>query len=187
MLKGILNFAHYLLEESVNPGDTTIDATCGNGNDTLFLSRIVGTNGHVIACDIQQQAIDATRQRLVEHNRFNVSFIQDSHARLKKYINKDTQIGGAIFNLGYLPKSDKLIITNGESTISAIESILDFLKQGRLIVLVVYHGHPGGEEEKNIVLKHVMNLDQNDYNVVQYGFINQKNNPPFIIAIEKKQ
>ncbi|MCJ0933326.1 class I SAM-dependent methyltransferase [Virgibacillus halodenitrificans] len=187
MLKGILNFAHYLLEESVNPGDTTIDATCGNGNDTLFLSRIVGTNGHVIACDIQQQAIDATRQRLVEHNRFNVSFIQDSHARLKKYINKDTQIGGAIFNLGYLPKSDKLIITNGESTISAIDIILDFLKQGRLIVLVVYHGHPGGEEEKNTVLKHVMNLDQNDYNVVQYGFINQKNNPPFIIAIEKKQ
>ncbi|WHX28143.1 class I SAM-dependent methyltransferase [Virgibacillus halodenitrificans] len=187
MLKGILNFAHYLLEESVNPGDTTIDATCGNGNDTLFLSRIVGTNGHVIACDIQQQAIDATKQRLVEHNRFNVSFIQDSHARLKKYINKDTQIGGAIFNLGYLPKSDKLIITNGESTISAIDIILDFLKQGRLIVLVVYYGHPGGEEEKNTVLKHVMNLDQNDYNVVQYGFINQKNNPPFIIAIEKKQ
>ncbi|AIF43986.1 class I SAM-dependent methyltransferase [Virgibacillus sp. SK37] len=186
MLKGILNFAHYLLEESVEPGDTTIDATCGNGNDTLFLSRIVGTNGHVIACDIQQQAIDTTRQKLVEHNRFNVSLIQDSHAHLKNYIDKDNEIGGAIFNLGYLPKSDKMIITNGESTISAIDTILDFLKRGRLIVLVVYHGHPGGQEEKNAVLKHVMNLEQKEYSVLQYGFINQKNNPPFIIAIEKK-
>ena len=30
-----------------------MDATCGNGGDTLWLSRAVGPTGHVLALDIQ--------------------------------------------------------------------------------------------------------------------------------------
>lgn len=69
MLKGILNFAHHLLEESVCKGDTVIDATCGNGNDTLFLSNTVGENGDVLAFDIQQQAIEKTKEVLIGNAR----------------------------------------------------------------------------------------------------------------------
>lgn len=186
MLKGILNYARHLLGESIHEGETVIDATCGNGNDTLFLSNIVGENGQVLAFDIQQQAITATKQVLKSHDCTNVSLIQDSHANVINYIS-DEQIGGAVFNLGYLPKSDKSVITKGHSTITAVDAILNVLKKDGLIVIVVYHGHEGGKQERESLLKHVIHLDQKEYNVLQYGFINQKNDPPFILAIQKKR
>ncbi|GGA76352.1 class I SAM-dependent methyltransferase [Ornithinibacillus halotolerans] len=187
-MKSILKYSHHLLEEIITPGETVIDATCGNGNDTLFLSKLVGETGEVLAFDIQEQAIDNTDQLLVENHCTNVSLILDSHANIENYLTEDLRgkIGGAIFNLGYLPKSDKSIITRGESTIKAINTILHYLKKNGRIILVVYYGHEGGVEEKNSILKSVIALDQKQFNVLQYGFINQKNNPPFIIAIQKK-
>ncbi|MEC5424878.1 class I SAM-dependent methyltransferase [Virgibacillus sp. C22-A2] len=187
MLKGILNFAHYLLEESIQKDETVIDATCGNGNDTVFLSKIVGDNGHVLAFDVQDQAISTTKELLIKHSCTNVSLIKDSHGNITQYLSPTRSvIGGAIFNLGYLPKSDKSIITKSESTIAAVNSILKQLKKDGLIVVVVYYGHSGGQEEKESLLKHVINLNQKEYNVMQYGFINQKNDPPFVLAIQKK-
>lgn len=188
MLKGILNYSHYLLEESVREGDVVIDATCGNGNDTLFLSKLVGETGHVFAFDIQKQAIENTKKLINDNGFDHVSVINDSHSHMNKYLPEgiDDEIGGAIFNLGYLPRSDKSIITKGESTITAIDAILTQLKKNGLIVIVVYHGHEGGKSEKEMILKHVIHLDQKQYAVLQYGFINQKNNPPFIIAIQKR-
>ncbi|AXI09817.1 16S rRNA (cytosine(1402)-N(4))-methyltransferase [Oceanobacillus zhaokaii] len=188
MLKGILNYAHYLLEEAIKKDETVIDATCGNGNDTLFLSKLVGEQGKVLAFDIQKEAIAATKLRIIEHERTNVSLIHDSHGNISKYLraDKDEKISGAIFNLGYLPKSDKKIITKPDSTITAIDTILKHLRRDGLIVIVVYHGHEGGKEEKEAILKHLFHLDQKKYSVLRYGFINQKNDPPFILAIQKK-
>ncbi|WP_087972775.1 tRNA (mnm(5)s(2)U34)-methyltransferase [Oceanobacillus rekensis] len=185
MLKGILNYAHYLLEETVEKGEVVIDATCGNGNDTLFLSKLVAEHGYVYAFDIQEQAIANTKEALTFHERTNVSLIHDSHENIADYI-KNTEIAGAIFNLGYLPKSDKTVITEGASTVAAVDTILSLLKKGGLVVLVVYHGHEGGKDEKKSLLKYLFQLDQKKYNVLRYGFINQKNDPPFILAIEKK-
>jgi predicted methyltransferase len=188
MLQGILKYAHYLMEESVKKGDTVIDATCGNGHDTVFLSRLVGEKGHVLAFDIQEQAIQATKDAMVEHRLKNVSLIHDSHAYIGDYLQLEDEVrlGGAIFNLGYLPRSDKKVITQSDSTITAVNSILYHLNKDGLVVIVVYHGHEGGETEKKAVLKHMMNLDQKKYNVLKYGFINQKNDPPFILAVQKK-
>ena len=46
-LHRILPFARQLFSETVNAGETVVDATAGNGNDTLFLAELVGENGHV--------------------------------------------------------------------------------------------------------------------------------------------
>src|SRR5699024_11186677 len=131
MLKGMLNFSHHLLEESIEKGETVIDATCGNGNDTLFLSKLVGENGQVLAFDIQEQAIQYSEQLMSHHQRGNVSFILDSHAHATDYVSPEMKgkMGGAIFNLGYLPKSDNTIITQGHSTITAIDTMLQLLKK----------------------------------------------------------
>lgn len=185
-LKGIIQYSHYLLEESVNDGETVVDATCGNGNDTLFLSELVGNKGHVYAFDIQKQAIQTTRHLLEQHSKKNVTLIYDSHAHIDQYIANEQTIGGAIFNLGYLPKSDKTIITRADTTITALDKILMRLKRQGIVVLVIYHGHDGGKEEKKAILKHVIHLNQQKFTVLRYGFINQKNDPPFIIAIGKK-
>lgn len=188
MLTGIIPFAHQLLENCIAKGDTVVDATCGNGNDTFFLSTLVGPTGHVYAFDIQTQAIETTKQLLSEKDCQNVTCIQDSHAKVNQYIPNTLheKVGGAIFNLGYLPRSNKQIITKRDSTIQAIDSLLPYLKKGAVIVIVIYYGHAGGEEEKDAVLHFVKQLDQKQYAVLQYQFINQKNNPPFVVAIENR-
>lgn len=185
-LQGILPFAHDLLTKAITHNDTVIDATCGNGNDTLFLSNLVGEEGHVYAFDIQKQAIETTENLLIDNKRKNVTLIHDSHALIEQYIDNDTSLAAAVFNLGYLPRSDKAIITKPDSTITAIEKILPLLKKGGVIVLVVYAGHPGGMDEKEAVMEFVSELKQENYFVLQYGFINLRNEPPFVLAIEKQ-
>ncbi|GEN88658.1 class I SAM-dependent methyltransferase [Oceanobacillus sojae] len=186
MLLNILTYAHTLLRESLKEGDIAIDATCGNGHDTLFLSQTVGSAGKVYGFDIQEQAIQKTQEKLQENDCHNVSLIQDSHEKIPEYIKEDI-FGGAIFNLGYLPKSDKSIITKPHSTLAAIEAILEKLKTKGLIILVIYYGHSGGLEEKEAVLSYTSQLNQKEYQVLQYKFINQQNQAPFLIAIEKKK
>ena len=188
-LEGVLPFARTLLRSFCGPGEIVIDATCGNGNDTLYLSKLVGKDGQVFAFDIQEQAIEKSKLRLTENQADdNVTFFHASHDEM---INKlpDFVIGkvsAAIFNLGYLPGSDKSITTKGSSTIDAIKQLLQILKPEGIIILVIYHGHEEGKHEKNLVLDFVKNIDQKKAHVLQYDFINQKNDPPFVVAIEKR-
>lgn len=186
MLQDILNYAHHLLESSVSTGELVVDATCGNGNDTLFLAKLVGEEGKVLAFDIQEQAIKTTEALLKREKQSNVTLIQDSHAFISNYLQQSEEVAGAIFNLGYLPRSDKAIITKSSSTLPALEKLLEKLKKKGLIVFVVYHGHKGGKEEKTALIEYVTQLEQKEYHVLQYQFINQKNDPPFILAIEKR-
>ena len=88
--------------------------------------------------------------------------------------------------MGYLPKSDKSIITTVDTTLKAIEKSLIRLRKGGLITIMVYYGHEGGLEEKTGVANFVGNLPQEEYQVLKYEFVNQKNNPPFLFVIEKK-
>jgi len=182
-LHRILPFARQLFKETVHAGETVIDATAGNGNDTLFLAEHVGETGRVFAFDIQQSALDSTAEYLGDLKE-RVSLILDSHANVEKYV--DEQIGCAVFNLGYLPHSDDLsIVTQSESTIQAIHKMLGMLKKGGIIAISVYDGHDGGAEERDALLDYVMSLHQADVHVIRYQMINQRNNPPFLIAIEK--
>lgn len=188
MIKRMIPFAHDLLSNTIENGDVVIDATCGNGNDTLFLCELVGEAGHVYAFDVQATAIENSKVKTIAENFENVTYVLDSHAMMDTYIpeNLHGNISGAIFNLGYLPRSDKKIITQPTSTIEAIEKSLDFLKMNGLVIVVVYHGHEGGTEEKDSVIQFTENLAQEDYAVLKYQFINQRNNPPFVIAIQKR-
>jgi predicted methyltransferase len=179
----VLPFAKYLLGETVIAGETVVDATAGNGNDTHFLAEQVGVNGHVYAFDIQQAALDSTAERLGVLNE-RVSLILDSHDNVEQYVNGP--IGGAVFNLGYLPHSEDLsIVTKPDSTIKAIHTLLGMLKKGGIIAVSVYDGHEGGQEERDALLDYVKRLHQADVHVIRYELINQRNNPPFLIALEK--
>lgn len=183
-LQRVLQYAQFLLKETVETGDIVVDATAGNGYDTTFLAQLVGENGHVFAFDVQQQAIESTNKRLTEAGMANrVSTILDGHENVAQYVQQP--ISAAIFNLGYLPGSEHQIITKPNTTLQAIESLLKLLKVGGMIVLVVYYGHEGGKEERDQVIEYVSNLPQKKVHVLRYEFINQKNDPPFIIALEK--
>lgn len=183
-LERVLDYAKTLLRHSIDFGDVAVDATAGNGHDTLYLAQLVGDNGHVFAFDVQQQALDATATRLKEHKLFErTTLILDGHEKVAHYV--DEPIGGAIFNLGYLPGADHTVTTHGQTTIDAINQLLTRLKINGIVVLVVYHGHEGGKEERDAVLRFVEQLPQKQVHVLRYDFLNQKNDPPFIIALEK--
>lgn len=183
-LKRVLPFAKELLTNVIEPGDTVVDATAGNGHDTVFLAQLVGETGHVYGFDVQKEAIQATTENLNKENLTErTTLILDGHEHISKYVQ--IEVAAAIFNLGYLPGSDHEIVTRGTSTIKAIESLLNLMKIGGLIVLVVYHGHEGGKEEKESLMHYVQQLPQSYVHVLSYQFLNQQNNPPFIIALEK--
>lgn len=181
-LMRVLPFTKSLLEQCVSEGETVIDATAGNGHDTLFLAQMVGGTGRVFSFDIQEDAVEATRAR-VEHFD-NVHVLLDSHANIEKYVIEE--IGAAVFNLGYLPKGDHSIITKAESTLAAIDQCLVLLKVNGIVAIVIYSGHEGGSEERDAVMDYVQQLPQTQFDVMRYQFINQHHSPPFLVAIEKK-
>lgn len=188
-LDRILPYTKVLLEKTVKTGDIVVDATVGNGHDTLFLAQLVGKAGQVYGFDIQEEALITTRERLNQQNQLKQAIlIHDGHENLEKHIQPSHfgKITGAIFNLGYLPGSDKGIITKPETTIAAIEQLLKLMAPEGMLVLVIYHGHDGGREERDQLLDYCKNIDQNSAHVLQYQFLNQKNHPPFIVAIEKR-
>ncbi|WP_221566474.1 class I SAM-dependent methyltransferase [Alkalihalobacillus sp. TS-13] len=189
ILRRVLPFAKELLEKVVESGGVAVDATVGNGHDTQFLAELVGENGLVYGFDIQEDAIEATRNRLRENGLDGrVRLFQQSHAKVTDCVDDKYHgsVQGSIFNLGYLPGSDKSVITKPASTLMAIEGLMEILMPGGLIVLVVYYGHEGGPDEKDSLMAFLHNMDQSKAQVLHYQFLNQKNNPPFVVAIEKK-
>lgn len=188
-LDRILPFARTLLEKAISPGDIVIDATLGNGHDTLFLANLVGPNGRVYGFDIQEEAISSTKERLIEHDLTDqVTLFHTGHENMMATIPPlhHGKITGAIFNLGYLPGGDKQVVTKPTTTIDAIDQLIDLLAPEGIIVVVIYHGHREGAVERDYLIRYLKQLDQSLVHVLQYQFINQKNNPPFIMAIEKR-
>lgn len=182
-----LQFAHYLLEEVIKKGDTVIDATVGNGYDTAFLAKSVGKEGKVYGFDIQKQAIKSTKNKLEsEQLSTQTNLYLAGHEKIDQYLESDEQIQAATFNLGYLPRGDKSIITLPETTLAAINQCLNRLTQGGLVAIMVYFGHDGGKAEKEAVTNFARSLDQKKFTVYQYQIINQVNEPPFLLVIEKK-
>ncbi len=184
-LPSVLEFAHLLLAGHLNEGGRALDATAGNGYDTRFLAQQVGEGGLVWAFDIQREALDNTAGRLEASGlSHRVRLIADSHVRLTDYINET--LDAAVFNFGYLPGGDKNITTRGKDSVTALQAAAGLLRAGGLIAAVVYRGHPEGKEEAQAVASWAQSLPQSDFQVLHYGFANQKNHPPFLLAVEKR-
>ena len=183
-LTDIVPFAHALLQHVLQPGDVAIDATAGNGYDTLLLAQWVGDGGRIYAFDVQAQAIEATRERLQAHGLADrVSVIHAGHETVLQHVTQPVQ--AAVFNLGYLPRSDKQITTQADSTIAALQGIWQLLRPHGVIVLVVYHGPAGGKQERSAVEDYVCGLDPAAVRVVRFALANVPNDPPYVLALEK--
>jgi predicted methyltransferase len=186
IFRNAVKIAHNIAFQKVQEGDIAVDATVGNGNDTVLLAKLVGKTGKVYGFDIQDIAIKNTEEKLLSLGVLDrVKLIKDNHDKLDMFIKE--KIDFVMFNLGYLPGGDHSIITTPQSTIKAVEKAISKLNSKGMIILVVYTGHEGGKEEKDSIERYVRELDQKKYTVLKYSFLNQINNPPMIIAIEKKQ
>ena len=152
--RSLTQLAHELLAERLQPGDIAIDATAGNGHDTLFLAHRVGQTGEVHAYDIQAEALQATRRRLDEAGcAGRVQLHPASHSRLLHTLPADYRgrVAAVVFNLGYLPGGDRHTTTQSDSTLAALEQALALLRPGGVLSILAYRGHPGGREEARAV------------------------------------
>ncbi|WOO86601.1 class I SAM-dependent methyltransferase [Mollicutes bacterium LVI A0039] len=160
-------------------GTNIIDATCGNGNDSLYLATAY-PNAKIVGFDIQEQAIANSNKRCHGHD--NVQFILDSHANVSKYVSDNVSM--AIFNLGYLPHADQNLTTKADSTIAAIEQIMNLLNPGGAIILTMYRGATNIEETTQL-LDYVKTINKDFFIVSMYDLINLSGNP-FNVIIERK-
>lgn len=184
-LENVVSLSKLFLERVVKPGFVCVDATTGNGNDTLFLSQLAGENGFVYGFDVQQIAVDNTREKLENESEFkNYKIIKDGHQNMKEHI--DGPVDFVVFNLGYLPRADKNIKTNKDTTLPAIKAAMDVLKQFGILWIVLYPGHDEGLEESDILESFFKDIKQSEFSVMKMQFINQVNNPPYVLALEKK-
>lgn len=177
-MEKVLDFAKTIIKNKQGNKHIGVDATCGRGNDTLFLAEHFS---QVFAFDIQDEAIKSTEALTKDYN--NVKIIKDSNEFICTYVNQE--IDAVMYNLGYLPKGDKKITTNASTTIKSIDNVLKNLAINGVITIICYPGHDEGMKESIALEKYLKGLNQKEYDVIKYDFINQINNPPYLLAIRK--
>ena len=185
-LEKFTGVAWLYLKNVISPGDVVIDATAGNGNDTLFLAELVGDHGKVYAFDIQEDALKATLEKLKKASLDQrVTLIYDSHDQVNKYV--EVSIAAAVFNLGYLPGGDKNIITRPETTLRALQDCYKLLKPGGLITIAVYVGHAGGELERQLVEQYLEKIPDREGFVIKHEYINRPKTYPKLYVLGKRR
>ncbi len=184
MEQNALALSHGYIARHVTAGDTVIDATAGNGNDTLFLARLVGESGKVVAFDIQPQAVENTKKRLLEAGVADwCQVILDGHENMENYVNQPVK--AVMFNFGRLPGGDVNLFTKPETSIKAIKAALKLLQKDGIVTLAIYYGGPNGFEERDALLAFLKTLDNRQYSVLCQEFINYPNNAPVLVCISK--
>jgi len=185
LISRISEFNHHLLRPFIRAGDTVVDCTVGNGHDALFLAERTGKEGRLFGFDVQEEALDNTRERLLEGgidaDRFTL--ILDAHERIERYVSAG--IAAAVYNLGYLPGGDRAVVTGREGTIVSVDKALKLLRPEGVVSVTLYYGHKGAADEAEGLLDYARGLDPDSLKVLQLHYPNQPNGPPSILIIQR--
>jgi hypothetical protein len=183
-LSGAVNLSHFILGERVEPGSRVVDATCGNGRDTLFLARLVGPEGKVWAFDMQEKALANTRALLEKAGCLaQTELVGAGHEHLAEFVGEPLK--ATLFNLGYLPGGDRSLVTRPEQTLVALNHAATLLLPGGLIIACVYTGHPGGAYEGEAVEKWATCLAPSKFNAWMSRQLNRSSSAPYVVLVEK--
>jgi Putative rRNA methylase len=176
-----IELAQRYWKEIVGPQDIVIDATCGNGHDTLFLARL--NPKMLYAIDIQSQAIEETSKQLQQYiaveERDKITLLQTSHETFPLEIQPQS-VKLLVYNLGYLPKGNKRKTTLAETTVLSLKNALSLMSAGGLISVTCYPGHPEGKEEEREVLEFVSGLSPQDWSCCFHQWVNRPDSPSLL-------
>lgn len=175
-----LDAAHALWQKTLHENDTAIDATAGNGHDTLVLSRMIKT-GKLYAIDIQQEALRKTKEKIEQNNSGyeQIVYINASHATFPDSIPLHS-VRLIVYNLGYLPGGDKSLTTQTSSTLKSLENALDLLMPGGALSLMLYPGHEEGEKEAAAVVEFAKKLPKIKYEVIHHKHPDNPKSPSLL-------
>lgn len=184
--KSARHWAEELIRQAVEPGARVIDATMGNGYDTQWLAELVGESGHVYGFDIQLEAVNRTRDRLAAAGLENrATLFHAGHEHIAELVGES--VDAAVFNLGWLPGTDKALRTRAETTLTAVNAALDKLKEGALMTICIYPGHLEGRDELDRLIAWGRALPGEKYDVMARAYLNQSGDPPVLIAVKKNK
>jgi hypothetical protein len=177
-------------------GSTVIDATAGNGHDTLALVRALARagGGTLCAVDVQPIALERTRDRLrselgvagwhidegadtwrleLPPATVDLRWALGDHQEVLRSVAPES-VRLVVFNLGYLPGTDKSVVTTAPGTVRALEQAEAALCPGGCLSVALYPGHPEGVEEEGAVLDHASQLPQERWSVHHTSWLNQR-------------
>lgn len=184
--------AHAVWRSIVRKGDTVVDATCGNGNDTFAMLKMVAderVQGRVYGLDIQESAIASTssflKMAVNSHELELVKLFTICHSRMEEVVPKDFPVRLVAFNLGYLPGGDKTIITVPKTTELALQAASSIVSSGGLISVLVYIGHPGGRDELDVVESFASSLPIDTWMSCKFEMLNRPAAPVLILLYKK--
>ena len=185
MLRSARFLAAEIMEKVLREGDSVIDATMGNGHDTLKLATLVGEHGHVTGFDIQPEAVAKTRALLEENGVLQrCDLYSVGHEHMPELVK--TPVRMVIFNLGWLPGGDKHVTTRCETTLRAVDAALELLEKDGVCTVCVYPGHEEGERERKLLTEHFACLRPQEYNVLHQVFVNAGPGAPECFVIQKQ-
>jgi SAM-dependent methyltransferase len=175
------------IEVALFDGALAVDATVGNGYDTLFLAHRVGPKGKVLGFDVQKAALAGARELLKFVGSLDrVSFIHDSHSRLADYLPPEAAIQGAMFNLGYLPRGNRQIITRPDTTVMALRGVLANLAVRGRITILAYREHEGGNLEYLEVREFLEQLPDHEWIIEEFVSASDSSIAPRLFRIQRK-
>jgi len=184
LLRGPVPLSHLIINRFLQKGDSAVDATCGNGHDTLLLAGLVGETGKVWAFDIQEQAINQTARRLLEAGLLErVLLLHEGHETMAGHVCPGQ--AAVIFNLGYLPGGDQSIITQPETTLTAFGHALELLRPGGVLAVTIYPGHDGGASERRTVDGWAAGLAPQAFHAWRMGQLNVPSDAPYFVLVQK--
>ncbi|MGK2905557.1 MAG: class I SAM-dependent methyltransferase [Desulfuromonadales bacterium] len=198
-MTSLINFVSWsqqLVGEILHPGDLAVDLTAGKGRDTYSLAKAVGSEGQVVAFDLQATALEQAMRLLQDHNIFvnnwpagqaipkqaGIFLVHSCHSSLGKILQHPAK--AIMANLGYLPGGDPMLITRPDSTLAALQQSLHLLVPGGRLAVIVYPGHPGGEDERAVVDKFFRDLPREQWHVLSMRALNH-NAAPYLHVAER--
>lgn len=183
-LRGGVSLAHFFLSQRLSRGDIAVDATCGNGKDTLFLAHLAGPEGRVYALDTDPRAVAATDELLRREGvRECVTLLERGHEHLSDVV--DAPVAAVVFNLGYLPGADGGSPTVSETTLAGLSAALKLLALGGVLLVCIYTGHNGGSEEAAAVESWGEGLPPREWNVWRCRQLNRPPTAPYLLVVER--
>ena len=187
LIQNTAGFAMHIVSGYVKEGDHVIDATCGNGYDTLALAKMVGETGKVYGFEIQPLAVMGAMNMLERENvTAEIELIYHGHELMDKFVGEE--VSAVVFNLGYLPGGeDKSVTTMTKATLKALELAAGMIKKDGIIDVTMYPGHEEGKRERDAVFSWACSLDKRVYHAAHIKMVNQSDDAPEILAVTRKQ
>lgn len=194
------------------PPPLLLDGTAGNGHDCLFLARQAPAGTLLLALDIQQAALEASRTRLDQAGltarcaasapeacvlsplpaaMTDIRLVRHSHAALPELLDhlpapdRERPLLAALFNFGYLPGTDKRCATTAAGSLAAVEAVLERLAPQGCLSLHCYTGHDGGAEEEAALARRLSRLEPRRWRVLHCRDANRDSHGESILLAER--